>query len=157
MEIIIFQLLYCLYLYDSSIGVPVGIRKQNLYTGFQPGAFRTVPPVYGPLACGVDNRASGIPSSGGCVDIPCRRYTSLWCSKGQHIGLVACSTFRLAIGTVRRAGPSLSSTRRRSSARLSQLTKAPRKSRRMKTRPRKVRRRWQRIKKKRGSGHILST
>ena len=42
MEIIIFQLLYCLYRYDSSIGVPVCIRKQDRYTGLQPGAFRTV-------------------------------------------------------------------------------------------------------------------
>ena len=58
MEIIIFQLLSCLYLYDSSIAVPVRFRKQNRYTGFQPGAFRAVPPVYRPLACGVDNRAS---------------------------------------------------------------------------------------------------
>ena len=59
MEIIIFQLLSCLYLYDSSIVVPAQIRKQNRYTGFQPGAFRAVPSVYRPLACGVDNRASG--------------------------------------------------------------------------------------------------
>ena len=64
MEIIIFQLLSCLYLYDSSIVVPVHIRKQNWYTGFQPGAFRAVPLVYRPLACGVDNRAAGIPASG---------------------------------------------------------------------------------------------
>ena len=78
MEIIIFQLLSCLYLYDSSIAVPVRIRKKNRYTGFQPGAFRTMPPVYRPLACGVDNRApvyrllavalisraAGIPGSG---------------------------------------------------------------------------------------------
>ena len=82
MKIIIFQLLYCLYLYDSSIVVPVRIRKQNRYTVFQPGAFRAVPPVYRPLACGVDNRASGIPSSGGCVDIPCRWYIGFWRPKG---------------------------------------------------------------------------
>ena len=82
MEIIIFQLLSCLYLYDSSIAVLVRIRKQNRYTGFQPGAFRAVPPIYRPLACGDDNRASGLPSSGGCVDIPCRRYTGFWRPKG---------------------------------------------------------------------------
>ena len=64
MEIIIVQLLYCLYLYDSSIGVPVRIRKQNRYTGFQPGAFRTVPPVYRLLAVALMYRAAGIPASG---------------------------------------------------------------------------------------------
>ena len=69
MEIIIFQLLSCLYLYDSGILVPVRIRKQIRYTGFWPGALRTVPPVYRPLACGVDNRAAGIPASGSGVDI----------------------------------------------------------------------------------------
>ena len=36
-----------LYLYDSSIPVPVCIRKQIQYTGFWPGALRTMPPVYG--------------------------------------------------------------------------------------------------------------
>ena len=59
MEIIIFQLLSCLYLYDSDIPVPIRIRKQIWYTGFWPGALRTVQPVYWPLACGVDNRAAG--------------------------------------------------------------------------------------------------
>ena len=33
MEQIIFQLLSCLYLYDSGISVPVRIRKQSRYTG----------------------------------------------------------------------------------------------------------------------------
>ena len=32
---IIFQLLSCLYLYDSGIPVPVHIRKQSRYTGFR--------------------------------------------------------------------------------------------------------------------------
>ena len=32
---IIFQLLSCLYLYDSGIQVPVRIRKQSRYTGVQ--------------------------------------------------------------------------------------------------------------------------
>ena len=50
MEIIIFQLLSCLYLYDSCILVPVHIRKQIRYTGFWPVALRTVPPVYWLLA-----------------------------------------------------------------------------------------------------------
>ena len=82
MKIIIFQLLSCLYLYDSSIVVPVRIRKQNRCTGFQPGAFRAVPSVYRPLAFGVDNRANDIPSSGGCVDILFRRYTGFGRPKG---------------------------------------------------------------------------
>ena len=82
MEIIIFQLLSCLYLYDSGIPVPVRIRKQIRYTGFWPMALITVPPVYQLLACGVDNRAAGIPASGGSVDIPFRRYTGFWRAKG---------------------------------------------------------------------------
>ena len=43
MEIIIFQLLSCLYFYDSGIPVLVHIRKQIRYTGFWPGALITVP------------------------------------------------------------------------------------------------------------------
>ena len=81
MEIIIFQLLSCLYLYDSCISVPVCIRKQIWYTDFWPVALITVPPVYRLLACGVDNRAAGIPVSDGGV-IPCRRYTGFWRPKG---------------------------------------------------------------------------
>ena len=50
MEIFIFQLLSCLYLYDSGIPVPVCIRKQIRYTGFGPVALITVPPVYRLLA-----------------------------------------------------------------------------------------------------------
>ena len=69
---IIFQLLSCLYLYDSSIPVPVCIRKQSLYTDFWQLA--------------LIHRAVGIPTSGACVNIPCRRYTYFWrrrevCSK----------------------------------------------------------------------------
>ena len=64
MKIIIFQLLSCLNLYDSGIPVPVRIRKEIRYTGLWPGALRTVPPVYRPLACGIDNRAGGILTSG---------------------------------------------------------------------------------------------
>ena len=64
MEIIIFQLLSCLYLYDSGIPVAVCIRKQIRYTGFWPVALITVPPVYQLLACGIDNRAAGIQASG---------------------------------------------------------------------------------------------
>ena len=64
MRKIIFQLLSCLYLYDSDIPVPVCIRKQIQYTGFWPVAL-----IY---------RAAGIPDSGGGVDIPCRQYTDFW-------------------------------------------------------------------------------
>ena len=64
MEIIIFQLLSCLYLYDSSIPVPVRIRKQILYNSFWPAAL-----IY---------RAASILDSGGGVDIPCRRYIDFW-------------------------------------------------------------------------------
>ena len=35
MDKIIFQLLSCLYLYDSGIPMPVCIRKQSRYTGVQ--------------------------------------------------------------------------------------------------------------------------
>ena len=82
MEIIIFQLLSCLYLYDSGIPVLVRIRKQIRYTDFWPVALITVPPVYRLLAYGVDNRTAGIPASGGGVDIPCHRYTGFWRPKG---------------------------------------------------------------------------
>ena len=82
MEIVIFQLLTCQYLYDSGILVPVRIRKQIWYTGFWPVALITVPPVYRLLACGIDNRAASIPASGGVVDIPCRQYTDFWRPKG---------------------------------------------------------------------------
>ena len=64
MKIIIFQLLSCVYLYDSGILVPVLIRKQIQYTGYWPVAL-----IY---------HAAGIPDSGGGVDIPCRRYTDFW-------------------------------------------------------------------------------
>ena len=64
MEKIIFQLLSCLYLYDSGIPVLVRIRKQIRYSGFWPVAL-----IY---------RATGTPASGGGVDIPCRRYTDFW-------------------------------------------------------------------------------
>ena len=77
MEIIIFQLLSCLYLYDSGIPVPVCIRKQIRYIGFWPVAL-----IY---------RAADIPDSGGSVDIPCRRYTDFW----RHREVCAKSVYRL--------------------------------------------------------------
>ena len=64
MKKIIFQLLSCLYLYDSSIPVPVCVRKQSRFTGIWPVAL-----IY---------RVAGIPEFGGGVDIPCRRYTGVW-------------------------------------------------------------------------------
>ena len=60
MKIIIFQLLSCLYLYDSGIPVPVRIRKQIRYTGFWPVALTTVPPVYRLLAVALIYRAASI-------------------------------------------------------------------------------------------------
>ena len=76
MEIIIFQLLSCLYLYDSGIPVPVH-RNQIRYTGFWPVAM-----IY---------RAAGIPDSGGGVDIPCCRYTDFW----RRSEVCAQSVYRL--------------------------------------------------------------
>ena len=64
MEIIIVQLLSCLYLYDSGIPVPVCVKKQSRYTGVWSVAL-----IY---------RAADIPEFGGGVDILCRRYTGVW-------------------------------------------------------------------------------
>ena len=69
-----FQLLSCLYLYDSGIQVPVCIRKQSRSTDFWRLAL-----IY---------RAVGLPTSGAGVDIPCRRSTDFWrrrevCAKSE--------------------------------------------------------------------------
>ena len=64
METIIFQLLSCLYHYDSGMLGTVCIWKQSLYTVFRRLA--------------VIHRAAGIPISGACGNIPCRRYTAFW-------------------------------------------------------------------------------
>ena len=64
MKTIIFQLLSCLYLYDSGMLGSVCIRKQRLYTVFRRLA--------------VIHHAAGIPSSGACGNKPCRRYTAFW-------------------------------------------------------------------------------
>ena len=61
---IIFQLLSCLYVYDSRIPVPVCIRKQSLYTDV--------------WRLALIHRAVGIQTSGAGVDILCRRYTDFW-------------------------------------------------------------------------------
>ena len=57
MEMIIFQLLSCLYLYDSGIPVPPVYR-------LWPVALITVPPVYRLLAMALIYCAAGIPVSG---------------------------------------------------------------------------------------------
>ena len=77
MEKIIFQLLSFLYLYDSGILVPVCIRKQSLYTDF--------------WWLALIHRAVGIPTSGACVNIQCRRYTDFW----RRRGVCAKSVYRL--------------------------------------------------------------
>ena len=64
METIIFQLLSCLYLYDSGMPRPECIRKQSLYTDF--------------WGLALIHRAVGIQTSGACVNIPCRQYTDFW-------------------------------------------------------------------------------
>ena len=64
MEKIIFQLLSCLYLYDSDNQVPVCIRKQSRSTDYRPVAL-----IY---------RAIGQQTSGAGVNIPCRRSTDSW-------------------------------------------------------------------------------
>ena len=77
METIIFQLLSCLYLYDSGMQGPVCIRKQSLYT------------IFWRLA--LIHRAAGIPTSGAYVNIPCRRYTAFW----RHREVCVKSVYRL--------------------------------------------------------------
>ena len=64
MAITIFQLLSCLYFYDSGIEVPVCIRKPSRSTVYQPVAF-----IY---------RAVGQQSPGAGVDIPCHQSTDSW-------------------------------------------------------------------------------
>ena len=54
----------CLYLYDSSMPVPVYIRKQSRSTDFWRLAL-----IY---------RVVGLPTSGAGVEIPCRRSTDFW-------------------------------------------------------------------------------
>ena len=68
METIIFQLLSCLYLYNSGVQGPVCIRKQSLYN------------VFWRLA--LIHRAAGIPTSGGVGKFAQSRYTDFWRPKG---------------------------------------------------------------------------
>ena len=80
METIIFQLLSCLYLYDSGMMGPVCIRKQSLYTVFR--RLYTVPQVYRLLVRAVTYRADGIPHSGGVGKFAQSQYTDFWRPKG---------------------------------------------------------------------------
>ena len=74
MEIIIFQLLSCLYLYDSGMPGPVCIRKQSLYTEF----WRLT--LIQRAVCiprALTYRADGIPTSGGVGKFAQSRYTEI--------------------------------------------------------------------------------
>ena len=63
MGTIIFQLLSCLYLYDSGMPVPVSSRKQSRYTGVRRLA--------------LTYRAAGIPASDATGKFAQRRYTGV--------------------------------------------------------------------------------
>ena len=65
---IIFQLLSCLYIYDSGIQVPVRIRKQSLYTGVRRLA--------------LTYRAASIPASNATGKFAQSRYTGFRRPKG---------------------------------------------------------------------------
>ena len=74
---IIFQLLSCLYLYDSGIPLPICIRKQSLYTDI--------------WRLALIHHSVGIPTSGVCINIPSRRYTDFW----RRRKICAKSVYRL--------------------------------------------------------------
>ena len=84
MTTIIFQLLSCLYLYDSGMPGSVCIIKQSLYTVFWRLAL---------IHCAVC-----IPTSGACVNIPCRQYTHFW----RRREVCTKSVYRLLASTVLR-------------------------------------------------------
>ena len=75
MGTIIFQLLSCLYLYDSGMPVPVNCRKHSRYTGVRRlaltyrGAVDRLPTPQGSL------RKAGIPASDATGKFPQSRYT----------------------------------------------------------------------------------
>ena len=78
MEKIIYQLLSCLYLYDSGMPVPVCIRKQSLYTDFwRLALIHRAVGMPTSVAC-VNIRADGIPTSGGVGKFAQSRYTDFW-------------------------------------------------------------------------------
>ena len=68
MRKIIFQLLFCLHLYDSGIQVPVLIRKQSRYTDF--------------WRLALTYRAAGIPTSDATEKFAQSWYTSFRRLKG---------------------------------------------------------------------------
>ena len=78
MEEIIFQLLSCLYLYDSGILVPVCIRKQSRYTGVRRLA--------------LTYRAAGIPGSDATGKFSQSQYTSFQ----RHREVCAKPVYRLS-------------------------------------------------------------
>ena len=78
MKTIIFQLLSCLYLYDSGMLGPVCIRKQSLYTVFRWLAYIHRPAGIPILARAVTYRADGIPPSGGVGKFAQSWYTDFW-------------------------------------------------------------------------------
>ena len=82
METIIFQLLSCLYLYDSGMLVPVCIRNKDCIPSSGGWRLYTVPQVYHLLARAVTTRADGIPHSGGVGKFAQSRYTVFWRPKG---------------------------------------------------------------------------
>ena len=63
-----FQLLSCLYLYNSGIQVPVRIRKQSRYTGVRRLA--------------LTYRYAGIPASDATGKFAQSQYTGFWRPKG---------------------------------------------------------------------------
>ena len=78
MEIIIFQLLSCLYFNNSGIEVPVCIRKPIRSTDYQRERSYTVSSVNRLPAGAFIYRAVGQPSTSRSVHIPCRLSTDSW-------------------------------------------------------------------------------
>ena len=79
---IIFQLLSCLYLYDSGIQVPVRIRKQSWYTGFRRQAL-TYRSAGIPASDATGSlRKAGIPDSDATEKLAQSRYTGFRRPKG---------------------------------------------------------------------------
>ena len=70
MEKIIFQLLSCLYLYDSGIPVPVRIGKQSRYTGVRRLA--------------LTYRATGIPATDATGKL-CKAGIPVWDATGKFV------------------------------------------------------------------------
>ena len=82
MRKIIFQLLSCLYLYDSGIPVPVCIRKQSRYTEFWRLALTYRAAGIPTSGAWRDFRAAGIPTSDAVGKFAQGRYTGFRRPKG---------------------------------------------------------------------------